>query len=254
MLLKDQKLQSKLNKDGFIVIDLLKLSEIEKLKDIYSKYPLKMSGDFHVSNFEKNFEKNQLIDQEIKKVISPKLSLFFKDYKPLNAFFYVKNPTKDSAFYIHKDWCIVDESKYESINIWIPLTPTHEKNGNLFFCPFEYKLNLKTYRGSPGFEYPESNKLTRWINNRYQKNIYTKPGEAVCFKHLIMHGSKTNESEEARVVVGISIVNKDAQLIHYHKNNEDGKIYEIEIDEDFFINFDFNNIPDKYSKRKELNI
>lgn len=236
----DSIVQRTFQQKGYVVIDFLDTHEIDALKQIYNEHPANKVADFQVSNYEKDATKNKIIDSKIKSIIQNKIELHFKDYKLLSAFFYVKFTGKSSAFYVHKDWNCVDESKENSIHIWIPLTDTTTTNGNLFFCPFDYKKQL-TFRGSPGFEFPEPSFFTNKINRIYKKNVFTKTGQAVCFDHQLTHGSNSNLTDEVRVVAGISLIPKNAQMIHYHKN-KNGEIETHKVNEDFYIDFDLNNI------------
>jgi hypothetical protein len=252
MQFKDSNLQKKYDRYGYLVIDLLSAEDIARLRDLYQSLNILPVADFQVSNYEKDAEKNRFIDQEIKKVLLPKLDACFQNFRPLNGFFYIKFATPDSSFYIHKDWNIVDEEIHQSMHIWVPLTNTNATNGNLFFCPLEYILNRKSLRGSPGFEYPAPGFMIKQINKIYQKDIYTKAGQAICFKHSMTHGSRKNKTTEVRVAAGISITDTDAQLVHYHRDKS-GNIREYEVNEDFFLDFNLTEIPSVYNKYKKIN-
>lgn len=251
MNLIDPILQRRFDNKGYVVIDFLEQSEIDILKKIYADFPANKVADFQVSNYEKNPKKNRKIDLAIKNVIADKISLFIKDYKLLTGFFYVKFTGESSAFYIHKDWNIVDESKYTSMHIWIPLSDTTIKNGNLFFCPYDYKKGL-TYRGSPGFEFPKPSRLTEIINRFYKKDIFTKCGQAVIFDHKLTHGSNPNVTDEIRVVAGISIIPSNSSLIHYCQDLS-GKITAKSVSDDFYLDFDLNGSSDKNDYQKQSN-
>lgn len=253
MQFKDINLQKIYDKQGYAVLKLLSNEDISQLMKLYQSIEVESIFDFQVSNYEKNPEKNKFIDSEIKKILVPKLDSYFQNYRTLLGFFYIKFATNNSSFYIHKDWNIVDESKYHSIHIWIPLIDTNQKNGNLFFCPFDYISNKKTYRGSPGFEYPAPNFFTKQINKYYQKDIYTNIGQAICFKHNMTHGSRTNNTETVRVAAGISLIFDGAPMVHYHQN-QNNEIYEYEVDDNFYLDFDLENPPIKYKNVKRIEI
>lgn len=239
----DPARQQRFEKYGYLVMDLLTESDIRKLRDIYDRYPPRQVANFQVSNYEKDTEKNKVIDAAIKSVIAGPISERLSGYKLLSAFFYIKFPGSESAFYIHKDWNIVDESKYTSLHIWIPLTETNAENGNLFMCPYDYRKQF-SFRGSPGFEFPEPGFLTRLANNLYKVDVYTKPGQAICFDHRMTHGSRANRTDAVRVSAGISLVPEEAPVVHYHQN-EQGRIEKYEIAEDFYLDFNLTNLSIK---------
>lgn len=236
----DPILQYNFEKKGYVIVDFLETSDIEKLKAVYKEFPVKKVADFQVSNYEKDVNKNRKIDIAIKDILKHKITAVFTNYKLLTGFFYIKFTGKDTAFYIHKDWNIVDESKYTSMHIWIPLENTTRKNGNLFFCPFDYKKQ-QTYRGSPGFEFPAPNKLTQIINRFYKVDIFTNVGQAIIFDHKLTHGSRINETNNNRVVAGISLIPKEAQMLHYNQNKA-GEITRHEVNEDFYLDFNLDSI------------
>lgn len=239
----DSRIQTEFNSKGYVVIDFLDSSEIESLKKTYEGLSVKQVSDFQVSNYEKNPELNKQIDVEIKKIISGKISRHIKDFRLLTSYFYIKYPGKDSAFYIHKDWNVVDERKDTSVHIWIPLTDTTDQNGNMFFCPYDSNKN-NILRGSPGFEHPRPNMITNLINRIYQKDVYTKSGQAIFFKHNMTHGSRANLSDTVRIAAGISLIPEHAQLVHYHRNKS-GEIKKHLVKDDFYLNFDLNRMPEQ---------
>ncbi len=243
--------QKEFDKNGYILLNLLDSIDIQKLNELYNNFSIERVADFQVSNYEKNSVKNHSINEGIKKIISDKISIFFTDYRMLSAFFYIKYTGNESSFYLHKDWNVVDESKHNSIHIWIPLTDTNKKNGNLFICPFDYKLNLLSFRGSPGFQYPESNKIIKLLNKWYQVDLHTKKGQAICFKHSMTHGSRGNLSENVRVAAGISLIFNNAPMVHYHQNKE-GEIFEYKVSDDFYLDFDLNSAPEKFTSVKKI--
>lgn len=237
---KQASVQDSFEKNGYVVLNIVDENEIVALKKVFDKYFDKQLFErFTYSNSANNKQKNFELQQEIKFILKPKIDLLIQDYRIVLGLFYIKPSGKKSDFYLHRDWSIVDEDKYSSLNIWLPLTEINKTNGNLVVIPQSHKE--KSWRGSPFLNYPKMSLIDKINSLLKSKNIYTKKGEAVFFDHRLLHSSNKNLSGQTRIVVGMSIVPQNAQLIHYRQLDND-KVEMLKVQDDFYLSLDFDTI------------
>jgi len=60
------------------------------------------------------------IHDAIHEILANSLDKWFHDYKDINPFV-IKTPGKSSGVPIHQDVAAIDEDKYSTTNVWIPL-------------------------------------------------------------------------------------------------------------------------------------
>lgn len=242
-LIIDKSLATNLEKKGYALVNFLSEKEIINLKIKFSEIAsirnlYRMENGVHMSSWQNEREFKFKAKNIIKKNFSPHLNSIFKNYRLVNEVFINKNPGLSSIFPIHQDWSVVDESKYPSFNIWVPLQNVDEKNGALWIIEGSHKYK-KVIRGA-GEIFPNYNQLEDLIKDEI-KPIQMKAGQALIFYHSTIHGSGPNVSEIERFVSAATILPKEAPLNIYFKNPHSKKI-EIHQPEDDFM-FNYNDLP-----------
>ena len=210
-IMKDPTLNQKLIVDGYVTLPVLSESEIEDFKLLYKKWHPTDPEAFYKSYFSSNREYKQEVENAIIEGFKKTLEDHFVDYKAFGGMFVVKPKGENGQIPPHQDWSFVDETTNWSLNAWCPLIDTTGENGNIQMLPGSH-LFRDTVRGSGTPEH---------YRNLYDKiqadvvDVPLKAGECVFFYHGILHCSTFNNNDEARVVLGLSMVEKDAPL-HYH--------------------------------------
>lgn len=189
------------------------LSQLVKnyLKDIdYNSYGL------YSSHNKNRVEESIALNNQIHDIIKSSLDVFFSDYKYFISHINIKPANSNYQFDLHQDWSIVDETQFESVQIWIPLVNTNELNGGIFFLPRSHQFFNNLRSGSLGLPIIKlSNKLKPYI-----KSIQVELGNAVCFYNKTFHGTFANNSEADRPVVVINIVSKNAKTFYFSKTEK----------------------------------
>jgi hypothetical protein len=136
---------------------------------------------------------------------------------------------------VHQDWSVVDETRFTSATIWIPLQAVDETNGALRVLPRSHLF----------FDYYRSNNIPVCYRGSEQLlwdqmiTIPMKCGEAIIINHAIIHASGLNRSNSERVVLAYGIVSDGTGLRYYHREknspNEDVEVYDMP--EDFFLKY-----------------
>lgn len=149
----------------------------------------------------------------------------------------------------HQDWSFVDETEFQSYNLWIALTPTKLNNGTLGFLKGSHN-KLKNIRATPLpiYKVPFHDYAFDLLDEL--KYIELEPGEAFLFNSRIIHASKPNISNDARINIAIEITNKTAQLIHFNLQPDNKTIHEYFIDNNFFNLYSNAKLTEIFKSKK----
>lgn len=242
-ILKDESINNSLIHKGFVVLPMLTESEITIFNNLYKKWHPTDPKEFYKSYFSNNVEYKNEVEQTILKYCTPKLEEYFVEYLPFGAMFVVKPKGEKGHIPPHQDWSFVDETLHWSLNMWLPLQDVDENTGTIRFLEGSHFF-MQTIRGA---ETPE---LYSHLKNEIELNltdISLKAGEAVFFYHGIVHCSHYNENDNARVCLGLSLVQTNVPIyFHFLKQNEELPD-KFEVNTSFFINYAHNRdkMPDR---------
>lgn len=228
-ILKNEESDFRLAKVGYVTFPLLKESDIEALLNYYDSFQKIELNHFYSSTHSPDFEFRKKTSDFIKNTISPLLPDVLKGYTLLGGAFVVKPANGKGILQPHQDWNLVDESKLRSYNLWIPLVDVSIENGAVFVLPESHKKE-QSFRG-PGIPSAFKN-----LENELWGNLIPLPmksGEALLYDHALLHGSPANKTELARIGIVCGIININAEMQLYFKNNESIQAYKV--DELFFL-------------------
>ena len=231
-IFKDEVLQKQFDRDGYVTLPLINSDKVDLLSQLYRKVqPVSMKG-FSSTIYNPDIELKKKTSAEIVATLDSSVQNHFQNFRKLGSSFLCKTPGQESFMPVHQDWTIVDESKFQSVTIWIPLTDVDEKNGAMRVLPGSHKfsdvLRSPTLPGA----------FQQLNNDIYMKMkwVKVKAGEAVIFSHALLHASPPNLSSKDRVIATFGLVPQEAELIFYHKN-ESGKVEKYATADDFFITY-----------------
>lgn len=241
---KDDGVQTRFEKDGYVILPFYTEAEMEELRVLYHKlHPANELG-FFPSTFSHDKEYRKIADEEIRRLCERSMELYLQDYKTVLGAFIVKNPGPESGMCVHQDMSLVDESRYTGINIWVPLIDLTVKNGALFVLPGSHRV-FPTYRGSTIPEYFQE------VNEEiidYLVPVEIKAGQAVFFDQSIIHFSPPNYSDQIRIVTNTYFAHKDVEYRTYYFDKEQpGMVEEFRQNGTFMTDFDQfgDNIHDR---------
>lgn len=232
-ILNDPELNDKLVTDGYIVLPMLTEEEVQFFRDLYKKWHPTDPDEFYKSYFHPSPEYKAEVEHYIMKYFTPKLKEYFVNYVPFGAMFVVKPKGDRGHIPPHQDWSFVDETKHWSLNMWCPLIDAMAENGNLQMLPGSHFF-MESVRGSGT---PE---LYSHLFNQISPNLVDVPmraGEAAFFYHGIVHCSTYNTREDARVSLGLSLVEKDAPIYYHYLKPDETHAEKFEVDTEFYINY-----------------
>lgn len=243
-IFRDKDSDELFRKQGFFTSQLLNSQDISTLLKVFHTLNPEMEKQFYSTIDSKNLEYRREADRQIGAVVSPKVTSYFLDYTPLIFNFIVKDPGGDSEVFLHVDDTHVDETRYQSVNVWCPLVDTNPDNGALFVLPGSQNLPYPP-RGF-GMPYPYSE--FHYLIKDQMMMVPLKAGEAIFYNNKLMHRSDPNYTDTSRPAIIMGMLPDEAdKIIHFHTPDmPDDKVEVFELSKDFYLNFDRNRRPEGF--------
>lgn len=229
-MIKDKYLSDAIDRLGFTRVKLGGKELTSKLENIYNNFfgSKKSSQDMAVTHNVQDYLKSLEIHEKLSEAIEPYLKQNFDGYKIFASHFVIKKGKSQESFQLHQDWSIVDENKYKSYQVWIPLGPSYPENGGMCFIPESHQFFNNIRSGSLGITHiPIEEQLYPYLSY-----LRLFPGEAAVFNNSTLHGSFLNSTPEDRVAVIVNIIQTDATPLYFHKEDRNQiNAYKFTIDE-----------------------
>jgi hypothetical protein len=247
-VLLNEDLQGRFEKDGFVKIpllgneDIMNLSEILKeLKEESQKGQMNIDSSYKLSFFSSSPEYRKTVLERIGTFFQPKVDRFLNGYKPLIINVFDKEPGTGEVP-IHQNWTFVDEDKFTSVSVWIPLIDTTRENGTMEVVRGSQRV-LTKYR-APNIPWVFEGMLNE-LKEKYLEPIDAKLGEAEIIDDSIIHWTSQNDTSQVRTAIQLIMIPNESTPIHYYKNpgTEEDKLEIFEVDSDFFTRFNMQEKP-----------
>jgi len=232
----DPENERKISEQGFIVLDMLTIEEIETFRQFYfSTRPASIGEEFHSTHYLDSPAYKKAVYDYSEELFRAKFSELFIGYHQVFSNFMVKPPGANSRMPLHADWTYVDEEKFRSVAVWCPLVDTDDLNGKLGIIPFSHTW-LTNKRGpnilSPFHQHNE------YIIEHKGELLDVKAGQAVIYDLRLLHYSPPNMSGAERPAINIVLTPEEAELHHYCKFGEE--IYHYRPENEVFY-FDYTH-------------
>lgn len=258
-LLINDELEKQFHRDGFITLDLLSEDKVIELFQLISdlnqghiKNSIEENSTYKLSFFNNDLEFKKKVFDTLTAFFQPIVDKHLKNYKPLIINIFDKEPSKGEVP-IHQNWTFVDEDKYTSVSVWIPLVNVSRENGTLEVVKGTHKI-LSKYR-SPSLPWVFDD-LNDILKKKYLEPFELKIGQAAIIDDGILHWSSENKTDVVRTAVQLIMIPEEADAIHYHQEvgEEYTKVYKV--DPEFFMQFNMKEIPDGYPviDRKKISL
>lgn len=240
-MLKDKKLDTILQRDGYILGNFIPSDVLNSLISFYQNNQPNNPDPFHTTHFSKDSSYKKKINDGLIKILQPVWDLLLENSTPIFANFMIKAGDGNNAMPLHADWTYVDEPNYQSIAMWIPLVDTSTENGCLGVIPHSQHLS-KHIRGPritqilPPYD-------TMLIKKR-GKLLPLKKGQAIIYNHRLLHYSSSNNSGYIRPAINISIVPTGIKIFHFTIPEGYKQIHKYAVDDyNFFIHYNNFQLP-----------
>jgi hypothetical protein len=252
-LFQREEYADELLRDGVVKIPFLTPEELKELHQFYwqmhpSGVPPALYDGIHMTTWHGDLDYKLKIKEGLQKVVEKACQRTFKNYRAISQQFIVKLKGDETTFPIHQDWSIVNESKYFSFNLWIPLQDVNESNGAMYIVKGSHRIDQKI-RGA-GMLFPQ---YFPWIDalKPFTEQFELEAGEALLFYHSTIHGSPFNQSDKPRIVVQVSILPEKAPLEIYFQKSPESSL-EVHYPDDSF-NFHYESLREESEIRPPTN-
>ena len=220
-ILKDSVLDQRLLKEGYVVVPFLTPNQVEKLKDFFYKNHQNEIPGFYASAHSKDLAFRNRMNEKIKSAYADAIEKYFSNCEALGGSFVVKTKNQNEILQPHQDWNIVNEKKYRSFNIWVPLVDLTEENGAIRVLPKSH-LWGENYRGP---NIPDSRQDELAAIWEKMETLLMTAGEALIYDHRLYHASYPNIKDEFRLACVFGIKPAEADMFYYYGREKDIEIY-----------------------------
>ncbi|QNN69123.1 phytanoyl-CoA dioxygenase family protein [Thermomonas carbonis] len=216
-LFKSSELQADFDRDGYVVVPFLDADEVAALNAHYASlnHDHATSQGFHVSldSTDRAFKRATM--DKLQQAARARIDQVFDRARIFVASYVVKEPGPRGIVPPHQDWTFVDESRFVSCTVWIPLARTTVDNGALGVISGSHRL-FDHARASPSPQCPTPIGDLMFQIFPFLAIKEMEAGQALIFNNRTLHGSPPNLSEVARVAVGIGVTHEEADLRHHY--------------------------------------
>lgn len=243
---KQEELNETFEREGYVIVPFLNEEEIDALTKLYYETHNLNHEGLYASAHSADYDFKKRLNDIILKKMQRSLMLLFDKAQPLGGSYIVKYKGENGSLPPHQDWTIVDENRFFSANIWIPLVDTNEENGAISILPRSHDL-LKSIRAvnipDPFYQ------ITDYVLQHHQ-TLPMKAGEALIYDHRLLHASNVNKAETPRLAVVFGIIPERAEMRYYFQEN--GIVSEYESSVDFFFKNEILKGPANLKKLREI--
>lgn len=215
-IIKDPQLDSRLLKEGYVIVPFLTKAEVEALKSIYYAHHAQtldgMAATAHLPDLDMRMKMNDAVKEVFSRAIDENLI----NANPLGGSFIAKGKGERGTLSPHQDWNIVDEDYYRSFNIWVPLVDLTPENGAICILPGSHRW-IRSYRSANIHSQYHRVEDQLWQD---MTPLYMHAGEALIYDHRLIHASGPNQTDQIRLAAVYGVIPEDALMYYYHKKDE----------------------------------
>lgn len=223
-------LQRALDTQGYAVVPFLSDTGLGALRSAWRELAPPNGYGSHYTSQVPDVGYRASVLEAIAEVFASGPSDVMAGYRPVVANFFAKEPGPHTSMVVHQDWTFVDERRHRSINVWVPLVDTTERNGTLGVVPGSHRAFDRprgTAVGSSGLPSPfagsEAHMARRWV-----RPLDVTAGHAVVNDHRTVHCSPDNLSEEPRVAASITLLPVGVRARHLYGRGGMVEVYELD--------------------------
>jgi hypothetical protein len=209
---RDPALEATYRDLGFVVMPFLASDEVEHLRAGYrALVPPGDHGltvDFMRPDRRYMYEILELVEPVLRRHVPEA----FIDHRTVLNTFVTKHPGPASNMYLHEDRTLVDERRFRSGTLWIPLVDVGPDldNGALELIPRSHLLN----HTMSGTDTPELFRPYEAYLRGHLRPIAVPAGHALYYDMRTLHASHPNRSSSPREALVCAVAPQAADLIH----------------------------------------
>lgn len=209
--LVDPEADERLHTHGYATMPVLGPDEVAELRAAYHAIAGGARDGMVVDYTRTDRGAMEAVNALLDPVWERHLGRLFVDHRCVFSTFAVKYPGPSSMF-LHEDRSWVDERRFRSGTLWIPLVDASPEraNGCLHVIPGSHRLGV-TFSGTntPDLFRPYERTLERRL-----EPVPVAAGDGLFYDTRALHSSPDNRSDEPREAIVCSVAPREAGLIH----------------------------------------
>ncbi len=225
-ILRDEALQKKMARDGYVVVDLLDEDTMAELKEKYlENFGVAQTaiGRFTAMEHTTPATRNEIHNFLLNKV-RPFLDRYLKDYQTPIASYMAKYAHSAGDLSWHTDSSLLLNTHLEPhYGLWCPLLDVNEKNGALCVVEGSHKFSHAIYLG--GIQWPFLSYANRFDKNR--KVFDLKAGQMIIFDMRLIHNATPNDTDDDRVCFAARITHQKSKFYSFLCDETDNSIVNV---------------------------
>lgn len=215
-ILENEELNQQLFSEGYVTLPLLDKGEIESLGELFYQHhsDSDVQGGLYVSASQKSEKAIHEMSDSIRETFRRSMQEHVMNGQTLGGTFISKPANQNEALEPHQDWSIVDESRFRSFTIWVPLMDVDENSGCMYVLP-------KSHNSMRGYRHLTIPSIFGQIYSHVWKHMVPVPlkaGEAIIFDHALGHASRPNRSNKVRIAATHSLLSTNPEMRFYWNN------------------------------------
>lgn len=230
-VLRDDRLDRRLQRDGFVVFDLVDPDVVAPLREEFGSLRGWEGHGFQSDLVVPDTDLRRAISTTIAATLDDHVTPLFDGYRPFLRNFLCKHPDPASDLYIHRDWMYVDERSGDHTYVaWVPLEDVDGANGQLRVLRGSHHLD-ESLRGTE--------LIAPWLDHTavIEERLLSVPvrsGQCIVFDNRLVHSSWPNLTERPRVVAAVGMRPEHAPLVHFRRTGPSTAV-RYDVDEEFFL-------------------
>jgi hypothetical protein len=239
--LRDPVAAERFSRLGWVVLPLFEPSDrpaLDRLATLLRGHP-SGGAPFFSGVHSEDLTYRARVDDQVRSLVGPALERHLVGHRVIVGFGLIKEPDPHSDLPPHQDWCVVDEARAWSANLWFPVSPIGATDGRLSVLSGSHRLP-PTLRGSPS--------SPTWLDEIAHDDVYglgteldVPVGHAVLHDNRLVHWSAPNQGPDRRPVASVNVVPRDEPIIHWFFDGAQASRYDV--DDDFFLDCRIGDEP-----------
>lgn len=240
----DSALEDELDAKGWVTVPLLDAEEVRELVAFYASHAadghLNPEGAYNSTYAEFSVihsrpEFRPVAYSEIVRIVARRAQPLLCSFRPLVANF-VNKPPGTGVVPVHQNWSVVDEQRFRSVSVWVPLVDCGLENGTLQLLAGSHR-DFREPRGMWAYQaFVEAVDVIEPMLER----VDVGAGEAIILDDATVHYSPPNTTAAGRLAIQLIMIPNQAQPIFWQQvdRNDTELIADAwEVEEPFFWNF-----------------
>lgn len=245
-VLRDPALADELAERGYVVVPFLDATEVGDLRERYLAAAAGPGGvnpdgayndtfaEFSVIHSKPEFRR--LAYAAITEAFGPHTDALLADYRPLMANF-VNKPQGKGVVPAHQNFSVVDESRFQSVSVWVPLVDCTVENGAMWMLDGSHR-RLRGRRGM--WAYQCFGPVEERLLDGLMRPLEVPAGHAVVLDDALVHYSPPNATGTDRLAIQYVMVPAEADALWFRQVGGSDGVVEAEVlrvDEQYFFDF-----------------